>query len=259
MRRESILQTTNRFLHIFVLTLFPLILLAFDFRFYSFIFITILILLLLVPFLPSEKSRMLIWSFNVFLISLLLILYGFRIIENLPFPPNVVLLLGECIQLVPIFLLVYVLKKFSQSILIGLNHLHGISKKHQLILIFATVILIICLFFINSNSISLTKFSWALGFCVLHSFLYETLWRGIILELFKKFLGFFWANILISISFGIYIHSIGFPLYLSILFSILSLGLSILKQKTNSLFPSVLVHLLILLTLFISEKFFIPV
>lgn len=250
------LEKTNRLFTILLIAFFPVELLAFHFRLYQFVFGIMIIQLISILFLSSEKSRMLVWSLNAFVFSYLMILYGYRFIENFNLSLNIIILLGECLQLIPIIALYYVLKMFKQTVQLGFTtKSRKVSKLNKyLIAIIAVILMSLGLLpQVNSNLL------WAFIYCLLHAILFESLWRGILLDLFRQFLSTKWTILILGAAFGIYLLSFGYNLFLSILMAIFSLGFSLIKLKTNNILLSILLHTIIVFLLFLSGQFFIPV
>jgi uncharacterized protein len=255
MWRGISLEKTNRLFTILLIAFFPVELLAFHFRLYQIVFVIVIIQLISILFLSSEKSRMLVWSLNAFVFSYLIILYGYRIIENFNLSLKIILLLGECLQLIPIIALYYVLKMFKQTVQLGFTISIRVSKLIKYLIAFMAVILMFLVLFpqVNSNLL------WAFIYCLVHAILYESLWRGILLNLFRQFLSTNWTVLILGVAFGIYLLSFGYSLFLSVLMAFFSLGFTMIKLKTNNILPSILLHTIIVFLLFLSGQFFIPV
>lgn len=238
MKEGNRLELSNtRLFQYFLLTSFPLVLLAFNVREYKMVFIIMVFLLLLIMFITSESTRFLIWSFNTFLFSYILILYSHRILENLLISSKVTLLLGEILQLVAIIMLFYVNNKFKRSLHIGFQ----LPKwKVQTLIIVVTLVALLLLLGLFTKGIQ--YFLWVVSICLFHAVFYEILWRGLLLPLFSQVLGNYWGIIMLSVSFGVYIHNFGYSMFMSILMSIFSVILSITKLKTKSIFPSMAMH-----------------
>lgn len=248
------MEKTNRNFTIFLITLFPVELLAFQFRLYQIVFVVMIIQLISIVVISSEKSRMLVWCLNAFLFSYLIILYGYRIIENLTLSTKIVLLLGECLQLIPIIALYYVLKMFKQTIQLSFTKSSLVSKLNKYLMVCMAVLLFVVLFpYANSN------FMWAFIYCLVHAILFEILWRGFLLDLFRQFLSTYWAVSLQGVAFGIYLLNFGYTLFVSIFMAFLSVGFSMIKLKTNNMLPLIQLHTIIVFLLFLSGQFFIPV
>lgn len=248
------LEKTKRFFTIFLIALFPFELLFFHFRLFQLVFVVIIIQLISIVFLTSEKSRILVWCLNVFLFSYLIILYGFRFIENLNLTIKLVLLLGECLQLIPIIALYYVLKMFKKPFQLGFTKSSMSSKWNKSLIAFMAVILLFVVLFHQVNS----NFMWVFIYCFVHAILFEILWRGFLLDLFRQFLSDYCAIYILGVAFGIYLFSFGYTLFVSIFMAILSLGFSVIKLKTNTILTSILLHTIIVFLLFLSGQLFIP-
>jgi uncharacterized protein len=249
------LDKTNRFFPIFLIALFPFALLAFHYRLFQLVFVVMIIHMISIVFLSSEKSRILVWCLNAFLFSYLIILYGFRLIENLNLSIKFVLLLSECLQLIPIIALYYVLNMFKKPFQLGVIKLTKASKLNTYLIASMAVVLLFVSLFSRENA----NFMWVFIYFFVHAVLLEVLWRGILLDLFRQFLSDYWVVYVIGVAFGIYLFSFGYTLFVSIFMAFLSLGFSILKLKTNNILTSILLHTIIGLLLFLSGQLFIPV
>jgi uncharacterized protein len=245
----------HRLLTVFFISFFPAILLAFHFRIYQMVFVAMFIQMISIVFLRHERSRMLMWCLIAFWLSYILILYGYRAIENLTIPIKLTLLLGECLHLIPIMAIYYVLKMFKQSPYLGLKASTQHLKIYKLAIAFTAVFLLFIIFFTQDY----VTFLWAFIFCFVQAIVFEALWRGLLLELFCQFLNTYWTVLILGIAFGFYLLSFGHTLFVSMLMAVLSLGFSFIKLKTNNILPSILLHTIIVFLLFLSGLFFIPV
>jgi hypothetical protein len=253
--REFSLDKTNQFFTIFLIALFPFVLLAFHFRLFQLVFVVMIIHMISIVFLTLEKSRILVWCLNAFLLSYLIILYGYRIIDNLNLTLKLVLLLGECLQLIPIIALYYVLNMFNKSFHLGITTSSNASKLNKYLIAFIAVILLLVVLFPQADS----NVTWVFMYCFVHAILFEILWRGILLDLFRQFLSTSWTVYILGVAFGIYLFSFGYTLFVSIFMAILSLGFSLIKLKTNNILTSILLHTMSVFFLFLSGLLFIPI
>jgi membrane protease YdiL (CAAX protease family) len=251
--RRFYLDKLNQFLTIFFIALFPLELLAFHFRLFQLVFVVMSIHLISILFLTSEKSRILVWCLNAFMFSYLIILYGFRLIENFNITTKLVLLLGECMQVIPILALYYVMKMFKKPLRLGVTKSNIVSKLNKYLMAACMIVFVVSFPQENSNTI------WIFIYCFVHSILFEIIWRGILLDLFRQFLSTNWTVYLLGVAFGIYLFSFGYTLFVAIFMAILSLGFSVIKLKTNNILTSILLHTIIVFTLFLSGQLFIPI
>ncbi|WP_053360756.1 type II CAAX endopeptidase family protein [Bacillus sp. FJAT-27251] len=88
-----------------------------------------------------------------------------------------------------------------------------------------------------------------LWFCLLFSFINavfeEVIWRGIMLSALKDVTSTGYAVLVTSIGFGLLHLAIGFSIALSLLISVAGVIYAILTLKTNSLYPSIVFHIVI--------------
>ncbi|RBP06195.1 CPBP family intramembrane glutamic endopeptidase [Rossellomorea aquimaris] len=96
-----------------------------------------------------------------------------------------------------------------------------------------------------SPGISEVKSLWlfALGFTILNATLEELIWRGVMLSSLKRNVSVLYAVTVTSLGFGLLQLSIGIPVLLSLLFSFGGLFYSIVVLKTDSIYPSIVFHM----------------
>jgi membrane protease YdiL (CAAX protease family) len=85
----------------------------------------------------------------------------------------------------------------------------------------------------------------AISFSFINAVLEEFLWRGYLLSHFKECVDDSYALIFTSIGFGIQHISIGIPLLPSILFSLGGFFFAGVVMRANSIYPSMLWHLVL--------------
>jgi uncharacterized protein len=246
----------SRYWTILFIILLPVVLIAFKNRMYQVTLIIMVIQLLSNLFIASDKLRTTVWSLTVFQFCYFILLYGYRIIESLSLSISLTVLLGECLQLIPIIGIIYIQKKFEQDSKIGFTWPRLKNKKLYLgngILLLMTVIII------STSFISLEHLWLVFSYCILHAVLFEILWRGLVLNCFAHLLNPFWVTIVVSTSFSIYCYSYGYPLNIVLTLGIISVVLSYLKMKTNSILPSILLHFNVILFFYLSGSLYIPI
>ncbi|KKK33660.1 hypothetical protein WQ57_23845 [Mesobacillus campisalis] len=88
-----------------------------------------------------------------------------------------------------------------------------------------------------------------LWFCLLFSLINavfeEVIWRGIMLSALKEMTSTGYAVLVTSVGFGLLHLAIGFSIALSLLISVAGVIYAILTLKTNSLYPSIVFHIVI--------------
>lgn len=82
-------------------------------------------------------------------------------------------------------------------------------------------------------------------FAILNATLEEVIWRGIMLSSLKRNVSTFYAVVITSIGFGLLHLAIGIPVIISLLFSFGGLFYAIVVLKTNSIYPSIVFHIVI--------------
>ncbi|MGM0852478.1 MAG: CPBP family intramembrane glutamic endopeptidase [Bacillota bacterium] len=88
-------------------------------------------------------------------------------------------------------------------------------------------------------------FLFAIGFAILNAILEELIWRGIILSSLIRNVSTLYAVVVTSIGFGILHISIGIPVLISLLFSFGGLFYAMVVLKTDSIYPSIVFHMVI--------------
>ena len=93
------------------------------------------------------------------------------------------------------------------------------------------------------------SFQTLLLFCLLFSLINavfeEVIWRGLLLSVLKEHTSIGYAVIITSVGFGLFHLSIGFSIYLSLLISVAGLIYALITLKTNSIYPSIVFHIVI--------------
>ena len=86
-------------------------------------------------------------------------------------------------------------------------------------------------------------------FCIFFSFINavfeEVIWRGLLLSTLKEHTSTGYAVLVTSVGFGLLHLSIGFSLALSLFISIAGVIYAIITLKTNSIYPSIVFHIVI--------------
>lgn len=84
-----------------------------------------------------------------------------------------------------------------------------------------------------------------LFFSLINAVFEEVIWRGLLLSTLKKYTSVGYAVVVTSVGFGLFHLSIGFSIYLSLLISVAGLIYALITLKTNSLYPSIIFHIII--------------
>lgn len=93
-------------------------------------------------------------------------------------------------------------------------------------------------------------------FAMINSVLEEILWRGLILSRFIDVLGEKWGLVIVSIGFGMYHYSIGFPWSVCALFSIFGMLLGGIAIRSKGLLPVMILHFIMNILFVLSGLIF---
>jgi len=106
---------------------------------------------------------------------------------------------------------------------------------------------IIYLFFIVQKDVEYIQslLLFCLFFSLINAVFEEVIWRGILLSALKEFTSTGYAIIVTSIGFGLLHLAIGFSISLSLLISIAGVIYALITLKTNSIYPSIVFHIVI--------------
>jgi uncharacterized protein len=90
-----------------------------------------------------------------------------------------------------------------------------------------------------------TLFLFCLFFSLINAVFEEVIWRGILLSTLKEQTSTGYAVMVTSVGFGLLHLSIGFSIFLSLLISVAGLIYALITLKTNSIYPSIVFHIVI--------------
>jgi uncharacterized protein len=106
---------------------------------------------------------------------------------------------------------------------------------------------IVYLFFIVQKDVEYIQslILFCLLFSVINAVFEEVIWRGIMLSALKEFISTGYAIFVTSVGFGLLHLAIGFSISLSLLISAAGVIYAIITLKTNSIYPSIVLHIVI--------------
>lgn len=123
---------------------------------------------------------------------------------------------------------------------------HTIKLPYFLLIgLMGSSVILIPIFFHQETSYVKSIFLFGILFAVINATLEEILWRGILLSNLKENISTFYALGITSIGFGLLHLSIGIPFIICLLFSFGGLFYAIVVLKTNSIYPSIVFHMVI--------------
>ncbi|MBP2027159.1 membrane protease YdiL (CAAX protease family) [Acetoanaerobium pronyense] len=115
----------------------------------------------------------------------------------------------------------------------------------RFLIIFSGIIVLSFSFFIDFTHQGFwTLFAYAVIFSLINSILEELMWRGYILSRFVDEYGEKIGLVITSVGFGFYHLSLGFSLYMCVLFSIAGMLMGGVTIKSEGLLPVIIMHFL---------------
>ncbi|OAB76823.1 CPBP family intramembrane glutamic endopeptidase [Paenibacillus crassostreae] len=127
----------------------------------------------------------------------------------------------------------------------------------RFILIASCTVILSFSFVIDFNQQDLYRLLWfGIWFALINSVLEEILWRGLILNRFVDLLGEKCGLVAVSIGFGMYHYSIGFPWVVCALFSVLGMMLGGIAIRSKGLLPVIILHFIMNILFVLSGLIF---
>jgi uncharacterized protein len=257
----------KNFLGIFICLLFTVMTFLFTRGFYSLFFILLISSFLSIPFLNEEK-RVVIWMMISFFLGNLAVGYISRFLEGFRISPMMLVIADQLLLFIPFLMVIYVLKQFHYK-MNSYSYKRTLKKREQSSSLVNRLILA-CLFFIFllfilyiPNIITIISKEWSpfliiILVSILYAFVQELLWRGIILPIFIQLSNKLTGVIVASIAFAINTTMFGTSMKMTFLFVFLGFLFSIITMKTRNIFPSMILHALIVCLLFIHANMILP-
>ncbi|MED3623609.1 CPBP family intramembrane glutamic endopeptidase [Neobacillus thermocopriae] len=257
----------KKFLGIFICILFTVMTFLFTRGFYSQFFILLMSSFLSIPFLNEEK-RIVIWMMISFFLGNLAVGYISRFLETFRISPMMLVIADQLLLFLPLFMVIYVLKQFHYK-MNSYGYKRTLKKREQSSLLVNRLILA-CLLFITllfilyiphiTTKISTVWCTFIITILVsiLYAFVQEVLWRGIFLSIFIQLTNKLTGVIVASIVFAINTTMFGTSMKMTFFFVFLGFLFSIVTMKTRNIFPSMILHALIVFLLFIHANIILP-
>lgn len=239
------------------LVIFLSVLLLFQLKLFTFAFL-IAFALILYLVCTSQQDRVFAWCIPAYLIGSLLLMYGDRLMDEVPIQPFILTILNRFLLIIPILLLFYVSKKFN----ITANQywqkpdwnariyfpfiwrgFHSLSAKQ-----FLLAALLLNFLFMSPNIFSvkipfqINFFVFLIGFSLVNGIFEELLWRGILLSRMTDLAGERASVIFSGISFGFSHLMLGYSFAACLLFALGGIFYGALTVKTGSILPAVIWH-----------------
>jgi uncharacterized protein len=247
----------NNYQGYFLSILFIILIYFFTRGYYSLFTWFLLGQFLLLAFL-KEEERVFAWVMISFFGGNLILFYTDKFIEGDHFIPFYRLLINQVLFMIPILSIGYVIKKFNKKISFFFNKpdLYNTNKYFHTILILLSACVTFLL--INKSGSDLNKLLSLLSFTLIHSFLQEVIWRGILLTQLMKITNETSAILFTSIAFAINTTIFGFSTTVVLLYLFLGFIFALLTIKYKSILPSIFAHTLVLIFFYLYNWLQLP-
>ncbi|WP_090831996.1 CPBP family intramembrane glutamic endopeptidase [Bacillus sp. UNCCL13] len=202
-----------------------------------------------------KEYRLLSSLLNSFLVGFLFFQIASNQLGDLEITKELIILLNRCLLIIIILAMIFsqILNKRRITFFTKIPEwsrrislpFHSIRLSYFLLISFLfSFTILIPPFFLKETDID-SVLLFALFFSFINATLEEFIWRGILLSGLREYVSSFYAIIITSLGFGLYHISIGIPLIFSLLFAFGGLFYSIVVLKSNSIYPAILLHIVI--------------
>ncbi|MCM3691256.1 CPBP family intramembrane glutamic endopeptidase [Neobacillus niacini] len=241
----------------FLSILFIILIYFFTRSYYSLFTWAILGLFLLLAFL-KEENRLFAWVMISFFCGNLILFYTDKFIEGYHFIPFFRLLINQVLFLIPILSIGYVIKKFNKKISFFFTKLDLNNSNKYFYTILILLFVGVTFLFINKNGFDSNMFLSLLSFTLIHSFLQEVIWRGILLTQLMNITNETSAIMFTSIAFATNTTIFGFSTSVVLLYLFLGFIFALLTIKYKSILPSIFVYTLVLILFYLYDWLQLP-
>ncbi|WP_394583879.1 CPBP family intramembrane glutamic endopeptidase [Cytobacillus firmus] len=248
----------NKSLPFLQLSVFTAGVLLFQVKLFAFAFILSFGLIIFLLFL-SKQERVFSWTIAGYLTGSLLFLYGDKLLDALPLPYYILLILNRLLLVIPILILVYISIKFNKTAIPFLQKpdwnsliffpflwsgFHSIKIKHFLMI---AIVINFAAFaysiFSADSSFSRDFLIFLIGFSIVNGLMEELLWRGIILSRMAELSGEKAAVLFSGLAFGFSHMMLGYSFILCLLFAVGGIFYAAITVKSQSIFPAFIWHM----------------
>ncbi|MED3573158.1 type II CAAX endopeptidase family protein [Cytobacillus praedii] len=242
----------------FQLFLFVIIIVIVQFKLFTIAFTLLLASILYIAIFAKQK-RVFLWSLAAYTIGHFCYLFGDRLIDNLPYHVNILMVLSRFLILFPIIFMLYVAKKFGETSILYWkwsnwkakisfpfiwHGFHSISIKGFLLIAISINIAIFLPFIVHENpSFSFPLLLFLLSFSIINGILEEILWRGIVLTRMVHLAGEKAALLFSGLGFGLSHLILGYSIPVCFGFAIGGFFYAGITIRSGSIFPAVIWHI----------------
>jgi uncharacterized protein len=219
-------------------------------------------LLLLLAFL-KEENRLFAWVIISFFGGNLVFFYTDKFIEEYQLMPYYRVILSQLLLSIPTLSMVYVIKQFNKKVsfffkMPELNASFG-NKRILYILLLMITGSFILIGFTNHSVAGFNLFLSLISFVLIHVFLQEVMWRGILLTQLIKITNEKMAILISGIAFALNTTIFGYSPGVFLLYLSLGFLLAFLTTKYKSILPSIFAHILVLLFIYLNGWLRLPI
>lgn len=248
----------NKSLPYMQLCVFTFGVLLFQLKLFAFAFILSLLLIIFLVLL-SKQERVFSWTIAGYLSGSLLFLYGDKLLDSLPLPYYILMILNRFLLVIPILLLIYISIKFKKTPIpfwqkpdwnsliffpFIWSGFHTIKIKYFLIIAILINFAAFAYFIFSAeHSFSRDFLQFLIGFSIVNGIMEELLWRGIILSRMADLSGEKSAVLFSGLAFGVSHMMFGYSLVLCLLFAAGGVFYAAVTVKSRSIFPAFLWHI----------------
>ncbi|MEH7124905.1 CPBP family intramembrane glutamic endopeptidase [Bacillus sp. JJ1773] len=209
----------------------------------------------------ANQSRVFVWVLAAYTIGYLVLLYGDRLIEELPLNISSIMIINRSLLLFPILFMVYVIKKFKKN-----WNLYGLKPNWMATISFPFIwsgfhtvtirVFLLIALCINLAAfipfLSLTKFNFGdpnfllfiILFSIINGTLEEILWRGIVLTRLVDLAGEKAAVLFSGLGFGLSHLAFGYSWWLCFLFALGGIFYAGITIRSGSILPAIIWHII---------------
>ncbi|MEH7254370.1 type II CAAX endopeptidase family protein [Neobacillus niacini] len=252
----------------FLTLLFIVLIYLFTRNYYSPFFWILLGLLLCLAFL-KEENRLFAWVIVSFFGGNMILVYFDKFIQGIHVQPYLRVIIYQLLFIIPILSICYVIKQFNKEISLFLQK-PRIPKKIQfpfvvnrtyfysitIVLIAVVFTLMVITFKVKMN---IYLFLSLFVFALIHAFLQEVIWRGILLSQIIKITNETYAILFTSIAFAFNTTFFGFSFAIFLLYFVTGILFSLITIVSKSILPAIFAHTLMLILFFLNGLLQLPI
>ena len=215
-------------------------------------------LLLLVAFL-REENRLFAWVMIAFFGGSFVLFYIDKFIEGSPLTPYYRVIISQLMLSFPALSMVYVIRKFNKEVSFFFK-IPELTERFANIKVLSIFLFMITGIFLLISSLAGFRISLPLIlFILVHVFLQEMIWRGILLTQLIQITNEKMAVLISGLSYALNTTIFGYSLGVFLLYLTLGFLLALLTTKFKSILISISSHIFVLLFIFLNGWLRLPI